>query len=125
MWCRCGSISARRPGRLLQVGDQVLRGQMLGAPRAMSPPPCMRPTSGRVVAVEPCAVPHPSGLFDLAWSSKPTASDQSVEFQPLDWRTLDPSALRNRMREMGLAGLGGAVFPSYIKLNPAARTFIP
>jgi electron transport complex protein RnfC len=39
----------------------------------------------------------------------------------LDWRNLDPSALRNRIREMGLAGLGGAVFPSYIKLNPSAH----
>jgi electron transport complex protein RnfC len=50
------------------------------------------------------------------------ALDRHIDFQPLDWRKLDPSALRNRIREMGLAGLGGAVFPSYIKLNPSGQT---
>ncbi len=106
---------------IVAVGDLVLRGQMLGAAEGYVSTAVHAPTSGRVVAVEPCAAPHPSGLFDLAVVIESDGLDQSVEFQPLDWRALDPSALRNRMREMGLAGLGGAVFPSYIKLNPAGQ----
>jgi electron transport complex protein RnfC len=71
--------------------------------------------------VAPRAVPHPSGLFDLCVVIESDGADQCVEPEPLDWRNLDPSALRNRIRDMGLAGLGGAVFPSFIKLNPGAQ----
>jgi len=106
---------------LVAVGDTVLRGQTIGAAEGYVSTAVHAPTSGRVVAIEACAVPHPSGLFDLAMVIESDGADQAIEFQPLDWRTLDPSALRNRIRDMGLAGLGGAVFPSYIKLNPGAQ----
>lgn len=106
---------------LVQVGDAVLRGQMIGAAEGYVSTAVHAPTSGRVVAIEPCAAPHPSGLFDLAVVIEADGLDQSIEFQPLDWLDLDPSALRNRVRDMGLAGLGGAVFPSFIKLNPGKQ----
>ena len=110
------------PARVLvTAGDTVLRGQMLGAAEGYVSTAVHAPTSGRVVAVEPRAAPHPSGLFDLAVVIESDGLDQAVEFQPLDWRNLDPSALRNRVRDMGLVGLGGAVFPSFIKLNPGAQ----
>ena len=105
---------------LVQVGDRVLKGQMIGAAEGYVSTAVHAPTSGKVVAVEPRAVPHPSGLFDQAIVIEADGEDRSIDMQPLDWRSLDPSALRNRIREMGLAGLGGAVFPSYIKLNPGA-----
>ncbi len=103
---------------LVQVGDLVLRGQMIGAAEGYVSTAIHAPTSGRVLAVEPHEVPHPSGLADLCVVIESDGLDQAVEFQPLDWRNLDPSALRNRIRDLGLAGLGGAVFPSFIKLNP-------
>jgi electron transport complex protein RnfC len=106
---------------VVAVGDAVLRGQTLGAAEGYVSTAVHAPTSGRVIAIEPCAAPHPSGLFDLAVVIEADGLDQSIAFEPLDWRALDPSALRNRIREMGLAGLGGAVFPSYIKLNPGAQ----
>jgi len=103
---------------LVQAGDTVLRGQMIGAAEGYVSTAVHAPTSGRVLAVEPHEVPHPSGLADMCVTIESDGLDQSVEFQPLDWRNLDPSALRNRIRDLGLAGLGGAVFPSFIKLNP-------
>ena len=105
---------------LVQVGDQVLKGQMIGSAEGYVSTAVHAPTSGRVSAIEACAIPHPSGLFDEAIIIESDGEDRSIEFTPLDWQNLDPSALRNRIREMGLAGLGGAVFPSYIKLNPGA-----
>ena len=107
---------------LVQAGDIVLRGQMIGAADGYVSTAVHAPTSGRVVDVAPHAVPHPSGLFDLCVVIEADGEDRAMDFQPLDWRNLDPSALRNRIREMGLAGLGGAVFPAYIKLNPAGQT---
>ena len=106
---------------LVRAGDQVLRGQMIGAAEGYVSTAVHAPTSGTVLAVEPRAVPHPSGLFDLCVAIESDGEDRGVDFEPLDWRNLDPSALRNRIRDLGLAGLGGAVFPSYIKLNPAGQ----
>ncbi len=105
---------------LVQVGDKVLKGQMIGAPEGYVSISVHAPTSGTVIAVELHAVPHPSGLFDLCVVIESDGEDRAIDFQPMDWREMDASGLRNRLREMGLAGLGGAVFPSYIKLNPGA-----
>ncbi len=110
---------------VVQVGDQVLRGQLIGRPEGYVSVGVHAPTSGRVVAVEPRPVPHPSGLRDLCVVIEADGEDRAVEPTPLDWHRMDPSALRNRLREMGLAGLGGAVFPSFIKLNPGAKRQIP
>ncbi len=110
---------------VVQVGDQVLRGQLIGRPEGYVSVGVHAPTSGRVVAVEPRPVPHPSGLRDLCVVIEADGEDRAVEPTPLDWHRMDSSALRNRLREMGLAGLGGAVFPSFIKLNPGAKRQIP
>ena len=111
---------------LVQAGDKVLRGQRIAAAEGYVSTAVHAPTSGRVTAVELHPVPHPSGLYDVCVVIESDGLDQSVEFQPLDWKALEPSALRNRLRDAGLAGLGGAVFPSYIKLNPgAARSLDP
>jgi electron transport complex protein RnfC len=105
---------------VVAVGETVLKGQVIGAAEGYVSTTVHAPTSGKVTAIEAHAVPHPSGLFDLAIAIEADGEDRAMAFEPLDWQNLDPSALRNRFREMGLAGLGGAVFPSYIKLNPGA-----
>ncbi len=110
---------------MVKAGDRVLKGQMIGQAEGYVSTAVHAPTSGRILAVEPRPVPHPSGLPDLCIVIESDGEDRAVEFQPLDWRSLDPSALRNRIRDLGLAGLGGAVFPSYIKLNPGATRKVP
>ncbi len=110
---------------VVQPGDRVLRGQLIGRPEGYVSVGVHAPTSGRVLAVEMRPVPHPSGLMDLCVVIEADGEDRAVEPTPLDWHRMDASALRNRLREMGLAGLGGAVFPSFIKLNPGAKRQIP
>ena len=105
----------------VHVGDHVLRGQLIGEAQGYVSTAAHAPTSGRVVAVEPRAAAHPSGLRDLAVVIEADGEDRAVDLRPLHWRDMDPSALRNRIRDLGLAGLGGAVFPSYVKLNPGAQ----
>ncbi len=106
---------------VVHVGDYVLRGQIIGEAQGYVSTAVHAPTSGRVVALEPRPAAHPSGLYDLAAVIEADGDDRAVAFQPLDWRTMDASALRNRVRDLGVAGLGGAVFPSYVKLNPGAQ----
>ncbi len=110
---------------VVELGQRVLRGELIGRPEGYVSVGVHAPTSGRVVAVEPRPVAHPSGLMDLCVIIEADGEDRAVDPTPLDWHRMDPSALRNRLREMGLAGLGGAVFPSFIKLNPGAKRHIP
>lgn len=106
---------------LVAPGQRVLKGEPIGLAEGYVSCSVHAPTSGRVVAVEPRPVPHPSGLPDLCVMIEPDGAERWIEREPIDYLNADPSEVRNRLREAGLAGLGGAVFPSYIKLNPGAN----
>lgn len=106
---------------VVQPGERVLKGQAIGAAEGYVSAAVHAPTSGTVVALEMRSVPHPSGLPDLCVVIEPDGEERWIERRPLDYRNMDPSALRNRVREAGIVGLGGALFPSFIKLNPGPR----
>jgi electron transport complex protein RnfC len=87
--------------------------------------PLHAPTSGTVTQIIEQPVPHPSGLPATCIILKPDNKDEWIKLNDAeDYRHMDPSALRNRIRDAGIVGLGGAGFPSFIKLNPGARTAI-
>lgn len=100
------------------VGDRVLKGQMIAAAEGYISVAAHAPTSGVVTAIDLHPVPHPSGLSDLCIHIAADGEDRWIERNPTDYRNMNASALRNRLRDMGIAGLGGAVFPTFIKLNP-------
>lgn len=110
---------------IVEVGDRVLKGQMIGQPDGFVSAALHAPTSGTVVAIAELPVPHPSGLGAPCIVIESDGEDRWGERQPHDnWASLDPSELRQIIREAGIVGLGGAGFPSFIKLNPGARTEI-
>lgn len=106
---------------LVKTGDRVLKGQMIGQADGYVSAAVHASTSGTVRAVEMHAMPHPSGLPDLCITLEPDGEERWIEHGALDYREMDPSALRNRLRDAGVVGLGGAVFPSFIKLNPSSK----
>jgi len=115
----------QRAKPLVHVGDKVLKGQLIGQADGAISCAVHAPTSGTVSAVDVAPVPHPSGLPDLCITIIPDGAEQWVECIPLDYETLSASELRQRLRDFGLAGLGGAVFPSHIKLNPGVQGTFP
>jgi electron transport complex protein RnfC len=106
---------------VVQPGDRVLKGQMIGQADGYVSAAVHAPTSGIIVAVDMQPVPHPSGLPDLCVTLEADGEDRWIERHPLDYRNMDPSDLRNRLRDAGVVGLGGAVFPTFIKLNPGPK----
>jgi Na+-translocating ferredoxin:NAD+ oxidoreductase subunit C len=107
---------------LVKPGERVRKGEIIGAAQGYVSACVHAPTSGVVRAVDMQPVPHPSGFSDLCVTIEADGEDQWMELDPLDWRNLDPNALRQRLREAGIVGLGGAVFPSFIKLTPGSAT---
>ncbi|HKJ95741.1 MAG TPA: electron transport complex subunit RsxC, partial [Gammaproteobacteria bacterium] len=107
---------------LVAVGDRVLGGQTLARATGYVSAAVHAGTSGTVTAVEERPVPHPSGLTAMCVVIDTDGRDQWVApLPPLDWQASSPMELRQRVRECGLVGLGGAAFPSSVKLNPTGE----
>lgn len=105
------------PRPLVKVGDRVLHGQRIGAADGNVSSAVHAPTSGTVVAIEPRLMPHASGLSSMAVVIEPDGQDQRIEREPFDWHAATPGEVRDHLRDAGVVGLGGAVFPSHLKLS--------
>jgi electron transport complex protein RnfC len=112
------------------VGDRVRKGQVIGQPEGYVSAAVHASSSGTVVAIEERPVPHPSGLSAPCVVIDTDGEDLWCDLPaPIeDYRACDPAALRERVRWAGVVGLGGAAFPTSVKLNPGpdrqARTLI-
>jgi electron transport complex protein RnfC len=109
------------PRPLVKAGDHVLKGQRIGAADGNVSSAVHASTSGTVVAVEMRRMPHTSGLSALCVVLEPDGRDEWIERQPFDLANADPEQTRDYLRDMGVVGLGGAVFPSHLKINPGKR----
>lgn len=104
---------------IVKVGETVLKGQMIAAAKNYVSTPIHAPTSGKIIAIEQRLVPHPSGIATDCIVIETDGEDKWAECtKNTNYRQLDASALRNIIRDAGIVGLGGAGFPSFIKLNP-------
>ncbi|MDP1707500.1 MAG: electron transport complex subunit RsxC [Gammaproteobacteria bacterium] len=103
---------------LVAVGTHVLKGQVIAAASGYVSVPLHAPTSGTVVEIAEHAIPHPSGLSALCIVLESDGEDRWGKRHVIENpAAVQPSALRNVLREAGIVGLGGAGFPSFIKLN--------
>jgi electron transport complex protein RnfC len=103
---------------VVNVGDRVLKGQLIAEADGTISAAVHASSSGTVAAIEPRTMPHASGLPDTCIVIDTDGRDEWIAHAPLDYRSLAPADLRMQLRDMGLAGLGGAVFPSAVKLDP-------
>ena len=107
------------PNPLVKAGDHVFKGQRIGDPDKWISSAVHAPTSGTVLSVEERVASHPSGLPTLSVVIEPDGRDEWIEHAPLDYNALEPERVREILRDSGVVGLGGAVFPSHAKLAPA------
>jgi electron transport complex protein RnfC len=106
---------------LVEKGQEVLKGQPLGEPGGFVSTPVHAPTSGKVKKID--SYPHPLGREMEAVEIEPDGADRWAEgCGPLrDYESLDAAAIRNAIRDAGLVGMGGATFPTHVKLSPPAE----
>ncbi|MEN4689299.1 electron transport complex subunit RsxC [Pantoea agglomerans] len=102
-------------------GDKVLRGQPLtfGTGRML---PVHAPTSGVIEDIGQHMTAHPSGLSELCIFLTPDGDDRWMPLDPLpDYRQHPRADIVQRIHYAGIAGLGGAGFPTATKLKGGLR----
>lgn len=108
----------------VQAGDTVRMGQLIGQPaQSATLSACLHaPVSGRVRAIEyqPTARPAGHALSIIIDNDHLDRRDESLHAHD-DWAALQPLALCELLARGGMAGLGGAVFPTAAKLSAHVR----
>ncbi len=102
---------------LVSVGDHVLMGQKIGENPAPVSAPVHASVSGKVIAVEPRH--HPLGDMIMSVVIENDYQDTPcTDLAPLTEEQLkDPDAILERIREAGVVGMGGAMFPTAFKIR--------
>ena len=108
---------------LVNEGDLVKKGQMIARSGGAVSAPQHAPTSGRIQAISAIAAPHPSGLAQTTIILEPDGKDEWANLpEPIaDPLNADPQLIRERVAQSGIVGMGGAAFPSAVKLDLGMR----
>lgn len=100
---------------IVNIGERVLKGQIIGTPVGRLSSAVHATTSGTVSAIDQQLVAHHSGLPDLCITLIPDGQDEWIAHSGVDYKQISHTELRHTLRLAGVVGLGGAVFPSDIK----------
>jgi H+/Na+-translocating ferredoxin:NAD+ oxidoreductase subunit C len=105
---------------LVQAGDSVLKGQLIAEAQGYISAPVHASTSGIVKEIAEHAMPNPSGARSPCIVIETDGKETWVEEKkPIDdYYSLSPVELEKKIFNAGIVGLGGAGFPSAVKIIP-------
>jgi electron transport complex protein RnfC len=112
---------------IVGVGEVVLKGQLIAQPQGFISAGIHAPTSGRVVAIEQRELPHSSGLEGVCIVINSDGKDQWLEeissgsLAINDYLEADNEVLVKRIRDCGITGMGGASFPTAVKMSVTGK----
>jgi len=105
---------------IVNVGDRVLKGQKIADAEGLAVP-VHSPVSGTVTKIESRVFPLTGKVMTVF-----IQNDKKEEWAELtkiaNWETADKKELLDIIREKGIVGIGGATFPTHVKLNPPPNT---
>lgn len=108
----------RQGNLLVAVGDKVLKGQPLTQSTNPMAVPVHAPTSGTISAIKKSVIAHPSGLSELCLFIDVDGEDTWKTREICqDFTQLSRQQIIKKIADAGIAGMGGAGFPTHIKVN--------
>ncbi len=107
---------------IVAVGDKVLKGQALTKLGANTKDALIHaPSSGVITDIKEHALPHPSGMSGLSMFIETDGKDQWLELNETNDEDRTSGSILKKIESAGIVGLGGAAFPSTVKLSAAAQ----
>jgi H+/Na+-translocating ferredoxin:NAD+ oxidoreductase subunit C len=105
------------PKVIVNTGDEVKKGQVIAEANGFVSVPLHAPTSGKIG--KPIEVPGPMGTNVPVVVIDADGKDEWGELMPpIDWENSDGDTIKDRIRAAGIVGMGGAAFPTHVKLSP-------
>ena len=99
---------------LVKVGDKVKAGQKIGATDKFVSAPVHASLSGTVTAIEPRIPGQPVDCIVIAVDR----DQEEIQFADNDVEKASKEDIINAIKEAGIVGMGGATFPTSVKLSP-------
>jgi electron transport complex protein RnfC len=112
---------------IVDVGEVVLKGQLIAKPQGFISAGIHAPTSGKVVAIEQRELPHSSGLEGICIVIDSDGKDQWLKeilngsLAINNYLEADNEVLVKRIRDCGITGMGGASFPTAVKMSVTGK----
>ena len=104
---------------IIAVGDRVLKGQKIADSQAFMSSPIHSPVSGTVKRIEDHVFPLMGRIKTVIIEND--EQETWAELSKIEkWENVDRRTLLTMIREKGIVGIGGASFPTHIKLDPPA-----
>jgi len=102
----------------VSIGDSVKKGQVVGMANAFVSAPVHATVSGKVVAIAP--FPHTMGRDVLSVVIENNGKEEWVDniSEHQNYLSLDAETLKKLVKDAGIVGMGGATFPTHVKLSP-------
>lgn len=105
----------------VKVNDRVFKGQKIGDSDKLISAPIHSSVSGIVKEIKPCLVPSGAYVQSIIIEND-GKNEEEFELTPdFDFEKYTPAQIISMVREAGVVGLGGAGFPTHVKLNPKNR----
>ena len=105
---------------VVRVGDYVYKGQIIADSSSFVSAPIHASSSGKIIEIGPYMIPHQSGIAETCIVIETDGNDQwHPDIKQCDTPSnLSADQIRKKIKQAGIVGLGGAVFPSSAKLKP-------
>ena len=101
---------------IVNVGDRVIRGQIIAKNDAFMSAPVHASVTGTVKKIE--VRPLAANQDGLCITIQAEDSDETSFLPVLDPFTCTKQEALARVKEAGIVGMGGAAFPTHVKLSP-------
>ncbi|SHJ53055.1 electron transport complex subunit RsxC [Tepidibacter formicigenes] len=102
---------------IVKVGDKVKVGQKIGEPQGFVSSPVHSSVSGTVKSIKECPTPGGSSLCIIIENDFLNEAHESVVPKG-DIDSLSAQEILEIIKEAGIVGMGGATFPTHVKLSP-------
>jgi len=103
---------------LVKKGDKVLLGQKIGESKAFVSAPIYSSVSGTVIDVAPRLHSNGTMVLSIIVENDNTYEEVQTLIPRNDYENISKTELLDIIKEAGIVGMGGAGFPTHIKLNP-------